>query len=180
MSNRIRVLLRHPDIVPTMGGAAFRIIEQKFAALQARRQHAWIQPFQFVGWPRWKRCGWMAKKLGERWVYKVFREKRGAKASQSVFWRACIQAGLNPPRRRRKPQPIKVAVKKQVAAVLANGNRIYYAGGARPHPAANDWIIDGVGVQEAVAPDEVPAPGVPRPGRLRPRNDNPFGNPGER
>ena len=176
MSTRVRVLLRHPDIVPTMGGAAFRIIEQKFAALQARRQHAWVQPFQFVGWPRWKRCGWMAKKLGERWVYKVFREKRGAKASRSVFWRACIQAGLNPPRRRRKPQPIKggkaAVMNKQVAAVLANGNRIYYAGGARPHPAANDWIIDA-------PPDEAPAPAVPRPGRLRPRNDNPF-NPGER
>lgn len=175
MSNRVRVLLRHPDIVPVRGGQAFKTIEQKFTALNTRRQHAWLQPAGFALWPRWKRCGWMAKKLGERWIYKVFREKRGEKASRSLFWKACSAAGLQPPRRKRPAKSAKLNVKhvkKQIAMV--NGNRIYYAN----MPAlGNNWIYDEFIGHAAVPPDEAPVQQAqaPRPGRLRPRN-NPFGD----
>lgn len=102
MSNRVRVLLQHPDHGPFMGGKALRIVEQKFDAVQIRRANKFLQPALFTSWPRWKRCLWMARKLGVNWRFQVFREPRGTNANKAAFWRAAEGMGFQRPKRHKK------------------------------------------------------------------------------
>lgn len=102
MSNRIRVLLNHAEYGPHMGGKALRIVEQRFDNYNQKRANKFLQPALFTSWPRWKRCLWMARKLGVNWRFQVFREPRGTNANKAAFWRAAEGIGFQRPKRHKK------------------------------------------------------------------------------
>lgn len=98
-----------------MGGRALRLVEQKFRALQERREHPFVLPVDFETWSRWKRAAFMVKRLGSNWKIQIFREPRGVNAYKATFWNVAQGYGFERPRRRRNKAVQRLGV--QVNAI---------------------------------------------------------------
>jgi len=136
-----------------MNGNALRFIEATFTERQNIRVQKHGVPAELVGWPRWKRCRWMAKRLGPTWKLQIFRESRRVKAKTSLFWNAAQDAGFAMPNRRKKPKPNP---KVKVAGVAFD--RVDGAQGAQVNVRyIDDLIADAVRAQD---PEAIPAGGL--------------------